>query len=82
VFTTNYDMFIEHAASLIPTVVLNDGFDRTASLRSEFLFASEKYFDRTYRSGALYTNQIEIPTINLIKLHGSVSWRRSKDIFV
>jgi hypothetical protein len=73
-------MFIEHAASLLPTVLLNDGFDRTASLGSEFVFAPEKYFDRTYRSGALYSHQIEMPTINLIKLHGSVSWRRSNDV--
>ncbi|MFZ5682440.1 MAG: SIR2 family protein [Pseudomonadota bacterium] len=82
IFTTNYDMFIEYAANGIPTVMLNDGFDRSSALGSEFRFAPEKYFDRTYRSGALHNHQTEIPTINLIKLHGSVSWRRSKDTVV
>lgn len=79
IFTTNYDVFIEHAASQIPTVILNDGFDRTAGLSGSSRFAPERYFDRTYRSGALHTHQTEIPTINLIKLHGSVSWRRQND---
>jgi hypothetical protein len=82
IFTTNYDMFIEQAANVIPTVMLNDGFDRSSALSSEFPFAPEKYFDRTYRSGALHSHQTEIPTINLIKLHGSVSWRRSRDTVV
>lgn len=78
-FTTNYDMFIEHAASLLPSVILNDGFDRSPGLGADFLFAPERYFDRTYRSGSLHAHQIEIPTLNLIKLHGSLSWRRVKN---
>ncbi|BCG87176.1 hypothetical protein MesoLj113c_32860 [Mesorhizobium sp. 113-3-9] len=82
VFTTNYDMFLEHASSLVPAVVLNDGFDRSSSLSPEFMFTPERFFDRTYRSGPIYGHQIEIPTINLVKLHGSLSWRRSKDSVV
>lgn len=79
IFTTNYDLFIEYAAGQIPSVVLNDGFDRTAGLNGSSRFAPERYFDRTYRSGALHAHQTEIPTINLIKLHGSLSWRRQSD---
>lgn len=75
VFTTNYDMLLEHASSIIPGIVLNDGFDRT-SLIKPAAFSPERYFDRTYRSGSFYTHQIEIPTINLVKLHGSLSWRQ------
>lgn len=82
VFTTNYDMFLEHASSLVPAVVLNDGFDRSSSLSSEFAFTPERYFDRTYRSGPIYGHQIEIPTINLVKLHGSLSWRRGGESVV
>lgn len=82
VFTTNYDMFLEHASSLVPSVILNDGFDRTSSLTAEFIFAPERYFDRTYRSGPVYGRQIEIPTINLVKLHGSLSWRRAQDSII
>ncbi|RWM69167.1 MAG: hypothetical protein E5X83_32090 [Mesorhizobium sp.] len=82
VFTTNYDMFLEHASSLVPGVILNDGFDRSSSLSHEFMFTPERFFDRTYRSGPIYGHQIEIPTINLIKLHGSLSWRRITDSIV
>lgn len=82
VFTTNYDMFLEHASSLVPAVILNDGFERSSSLSPEFMFTPERYFDRTYRSGPVYGHQIEIPTINLVKLHGSLSWRRKKDSIV
>lgn len=82
VFTTNYDMFLEHASSLVPAVILNDGFDRTSSLNAEFVFTPERYFDRTYRSGPIYGHQIEIPTINLVKLHGSLSWRRAHNSIV
>ena len=79
IFSTNYDMFLEHAASSLPAIILNDGFDRSSSLNTEFTFAPERYFDRTYRSGPAYSLQIEIPTINLVKLHGSLSWRRKAD---
>lgn len=82
VFTTNYDMFLEHASSLVPSVILNDGFERSSSLNPEFMFMPERYFDRTYRSGPVYDHQIEIPTINLVKLHGSLSWRRKTDTVV
>lgn len=82
VFTTNYDMFLEHASSLVPSVILNDGFERSSSLSPEFMFTPERYFDRTYRSGPVYGHQTEIPTINLVKLHGSLSWRRKADSIV
>jgi hypothetical protein len=81
IFTTNYDMFLEHAASLIPGIILNDGFDRTSAIKPA-AFSPERYFDRTYRSGTFYSHQIEIPTINLIKLHGSLSWRKRSDTVV
>lgn len=81
VFTTNYDLFFEHAAGAIPGIVLNDGFDRS-SLMKAATFSPERYFDRTYRSGTFYNHQIEIPTINLIKLHGSFSWRKKSNSVV
>lgn len=81
IFTTNYDMFLEHAASQVPGIVLNDGFDRSSILKPP-TFAPERYFDRTYRSGTFYSHQIEIPTINFIKLHGSLSWRRRSNKLV
>lgn len=76
IFTTNYDFFIEHAASQLPSLILNDGFDRSSAVNTNFPFAPERYFDRTYRSGAVYARQAEMPTVNLIKLHGSLSWKK------
>lgn len=82
IFTTNYDMFLEHAASLLPSVILNDGFDRSPSLSPNFVFAPERFFDRTYRSGPIVGHQVEMPTVNLVKLHGSMSWRKQTETII
>lgn len=75
VFTTNYDEFFEVAASHLPSLVLNDGFNRRVG-SSNFEYAPELFFDRVYRSGTVYLHQSEIPSVNLIKVHGSISWKR------
>ncbi|MGT2441216.1 SIR2 family protein, partial [Ensifer adhaerens] len=49
---------------------------RSSGNAENFVFAPEKYFDRTYRASSLYARRVEIPTINLIKLHGSLNWAR------
>lgn len=77
IFTTNYDMFVEFASRKIPSLVLNDGFVRTAGTVTDYPFAPEHYSDRTFRSGPVYSHLSEVPTINLIKLHGSLSWRNN-----
>jgi hypothetical protein len=79
IFTTNYDLFIEKAASTLPNVTLNDGFDRTSAVGSRYLFSPQKYFDRTYRSGSSNDRIAELPVMNLIKVHGSLSWQRDAD---
>lgn len=78
VFTTNYDLFFEDAVTAVPGVVLNDGFDRSAPLAAP-AFAPERYFDRIYRSSSPLGRSTEVPTINLVKLHGSLSWLRQAD---
>jgi hypothetical protein len=78
VFTTNYDLFLEDAVEAVPGVVLNDGFDRSAPLAAP-AFTPERYFDRVYRSSSPLGRSTEVPTINLVKLHGSLSWRRESD---
>lgn len=78
VFTTNYDLFVENAVAGVPGIVLNDGFDRSAPLATP-AFAPERYFDRIYRSSSPLGRSTEVPTINLVKLHGSLSWRRETD---
>lgn len=75
-FSTNYDMFVEFAASNLPSIIINDGFDRSSGQSENFAFAPEKYFDRTYRASSLYARRVEIPTINLIKPHGSLNWTK------
>lgn len=82
IFTTNYDLFLEHASYGQPSIILNDGFDRTANLGNKFVFAPERFFDRIYRSGTIYNYQTEVPTINLIKLHGSLSWQREEQSII
>lgn len=77
IFSTNYDMFIEFAASRSPIIIINDGFDRSSGQSDNFPFAPEKYFDRTYRASSLYARRVEIPTLNLIKPHGSLNWARN-----
>ena len=78
IFTTNYDEFIESAAIALPSTLLNDGFNRRVGT-GEFHFSPEVLFDRVYRSGTVYENQSEVPAINLMKLHGSLSWRRESE---
>lgn len=78
IFTTNYDEFFEVAASLLPSLVLNDGFNRRIG-NSGFEYAPELFFDRVYRSGTVYQHQSEMPSVNLIKVHGSISWKRLAD---
>jgi hypothetical protein len=74
-FTTNYDLFFETAASKLATVTMADGFDRSSTLK-DFPFAVEKYFDRTYRSSNSNDRLAEVPLLNLIKIHGSLTWKR------
>lgn len=76
VFTTNYDMFIEKAVdSYSETIVLNDGFCRNPSLINAYRFSPRAFFNTVSNTGNLYKYQVEIPSINLIKLHGSLNWQ-------
>lgn len=78
IFTTNYDFFIETSSEDIP-IILNDGFDRTKPKRNNiFYYSSDLFFNKVYGKGQLYNYEYEIPSINLIKLHGSISWREDE----
>lgn len=75
VFTTNYDLFIEKAIDYILKkykVVFNDGasgyFDR---------YLDSSNYNRTVSYKGLNDNYInEIPSITLIKPHGSINWEK------
>jgi hypothetical protein len=75
-------MFIEFAVNECGNVIMNDGFDRSSGHPDDFAFAPEQYFDRTYRASSIYARRVEIPTINLIKLHGSLNWMRKDSSLV
>ncbi|MDQ6983274.1 MAG: SIR2 family protein [Ghiorsea sp.] len=79
IFTTNYDLFIEAAAENFPSLILNDGFDRKPNLSGKAVYSTRKFFDTVYHRGPLYNYVTEIPSINLIKLHGSLSWSKDTD---
>lgn len=79
IFTTNYDLFIEYAANRIieekKTCVFNDGGN---GFFKRYLHAQN--FNRHMVDVGVFDNFVtEIPVINLIKLHGSVSWKHTDD---
>ncbi len=75
IFTTNYDLFIERVSeNYTLQLIVNDGFQRNSSLKQSFNFSASNFFNITYSTGNLYNYQVQIPAINLIKLHGSLNW--------
>lgn len=82
IFNTNYDLFIKKASEEFgSSLKINDGFNRNPKLDNLFKFSPTEYFNAVYNKGNLYNYQVEIPSINLIKLHGSLSWgRQGEDI--
>lgn len=76
VFSTNYDLFVEKAALSCPALRLNDGFSRVPSLDGRMEYASRSFFTTTSNTGNLYSYKVDIPCINLVKLHGSFSWKK------
>lgn len=82
IFTTNYDLFLEKASESYPAIVFSDGFVRTPSVRAEYEFSSRSFFNATYNKGNLYNYKVEVPTINFVKIHGSLSWKKTDDKIV
>jgi hypothetical protein len=79
IFTTNYDLFIEQASLPYSAMRLNDGFSRVPSLTGRSEYSSRTFFTTTSSTGNLYNYKVEIPCINLMKLHGSLSWKKDGD---
>lgn len=83
IFTTNYDLLFEWAFDSIfeemPLFFFNDG---SRGLINKKISMENYYFNVTH-SGFNDQYRREIPTINLFKMHGSVSWTKSnKGIYV
>jgi hypothetical protein len=70
IFTTNFDMFIEDSCERL-NVPYNDGF--SGQINSKFSVAN---FNKIQKYKSLqFDNTSDIPLINIIKLHGSLSWQ-------
>lgn len=78
IFTTNYDLFIEKAIdqlSLENRFVFNDGANGYFKR-----YIDSVNYNRVVSYKGLNDNYInEIPSINLIKPHGSVNWQQEND---
>lgn len=79
IFTTNYDLFIEKASEIYHNTKLNDGFGRGCKLDCNFEFSTSNFFNSVRNNGNLYGYEVILPSVNLIKIHGSMSWKKSKD---
>jgi hypothetical protein len=79
IFTTNYDLFIEQASLQYSAMRLNDGFSRVPSLTGRSEYSSRTFFTTISSTGNLYNYKVDIPCINLMKLHGSLSWTKDGD---
>jgi len=79
IFTTNYDVFIEDALENFDSVCLNDGFDRKPSLTGNFKFSTNSFSNAIFNTGTLYNYKVEFPSVNLYKLHGSMTWKQDSD---
>lgn len=78
IFTTNYDLFIENAVNNLQSYsrfVFNDG----ASGYFERVLNSCNYNQVVAYKGINDNYIMEIPSINLIKSHGSVNWKHQDD---
>lgn len=83
IFTTNYDLLFEKAFDEYiyenPLIYFNDGsrgvFKRYISNKNFYLNITHSGYNDNYKR--------EVPTVNLFKLHGSLSWELDNDrIFV
>ena len=74
VFTTNVDVFLEKAFENT-RLEYNDGF----SGRFEPTFSLSNFKKSQFKKSLHYDNTSEMPVFNLMKLHGSLTWRVKDD---
>ncbi|WP_316804492.1 SIR2 family protein [Pedobacter nototheniae] len=69
-FTTNVDIFLEKVIEDLD-LHCNDGFNGIFTKR----FSLSNFRKSCYQKSSHYDNITEIPVYNLLKIHGSVTWR-------
>lgn len=70
IFTTNIDAFFEKVAEDL-SIEYNDGFSGNLSPQ----FQTSNFRKSIYKTSAHFSNTAEIPSFNIIKLHGSLTWK-------
>lgn len=74
IFTTNFDMFLEDSCERLE-VPYNDGF--SGQIKRVFRVSN---FNKIQKYKSLqFDNTSDIPLLNIIKLHGSISWKSDDD---
>lgn len=71
IFTTNVDMLFEVALEEIG-IDFSDGF--SGKIRPKF--DPSDFNTLRFRMGSRYEHRFEVPVFNLVKIHGSASWRQ------
>lgn len=72
IFTTNYDPIIELIFDQ-SNCICNDGFEG----RIYPIFSTDNYTKIYYRKAIFSNRKAEIPSLNLIKIHGSITWKQN-----
>lgn len=70
IFTTNFDMFMEDSIERL-NLIYNDGFE--GKIKPVFDVSNFNKL-QSYRS-LQFDNKTDVPIFNIIKLHGSMSWK-------
>jgi hypothetical protein len=73
-FSTNFDMFIENSCERL-NIPYNDGF----SGQINRIFDASNYNKILKYKSLQFDNTSDIPLVNIIKLHGSISWEIKSD---
>lgn len=76
-FTTNIDVFFEKALE-VTQLEFNDGFYG----RFKPVFSLTNFKKSFFKKSLHYDNTSEIPVFNLLKVHGSLTWKSEKDKIV
>lgn len=74
IFTTNIDIFSEKALEET-NIEFNDGFHGRFTHRYDLGNFKKSYFKKSLH----YENTSEIPVFNILKLHGSLSWKKKNE---
>lgn len=69
IFTTNYDPILERVFDKSISIC-NDGFEGRITPR----FSTDNFSKSYYRQAVFSNRKSEIPSVNVVKLHGSVTW--------